>query len=330
MSGRGRSRRNQPKTNVAVSAEMLTGTGVVEFPNNSGLDSSSDNAEVTTTDSVVPSMVIRVEDEVNFGSGDDVLRHVAETDGEVEQADSGAGSPAAEPTELHAIFRSSTPSPEPACDNAFNEVGSEQGQDEEVTKSSLKQGDNMVPAAASEAELAVTDIYGTDTKSPFRQSLKLGATGPGRRLSAGPNMLFNQYTMQRSEAVVKIRSLMSLGEGTINTAMQNIAICLTTAINRGDLNWRPSDRKTLTENLRTLQFTSKSLFNTAINAVIATVLCCSLVGVVGLWLTGAFDKKKTVNGSAFAFFAFGEKQHAEKTIHQAELILQQAPAPAMS
>lgn len=252
---------------------------------------------------------------------DSSASHVSDRDDAVDEADLVAESVDMQKNELH-IFSSPTASPVSEMDDVVDEAVS-------VEPAALEE-DNDADVQKLEPEL--TNIY-ENPKSPFRHALRVAnnrgvRAAPAERLYS-PFLINHtvQYTEQQNAAIIKINSLVTLAEGRNNQAAQDIAACLIGVIKRADLSFSVDDRETLTDNLRTLQFTSKSLFNTAINAVIATVLCCSLVGVLALWLTGAFDKKKTVNGSPFAFFAFGEKQQVEKTIHEAELILQ---APLMS
>lgn len=61
----------------------------------------------------------------------------------------------------------------------------------------------------------------------------------------------------------------------------------------------------------------KSHFNTALNAILAVLAVCTVVGIPALWLTGTLQKNMEKNGSIFAFTMFGAKQKAECDIYQA-------------
>ncbi|PJD90541.1 MAG: hypothetical protein CK424_07610 [Legionella sp.] len=102
-------------------------------------------------------------------------------------------------------------------------------------------------------------------------------------------------------------------------ALNNITKFLETLVRAPYLgNVRAEQLKDLKKDLNVLQFTSRSLFNSALNAVITAIAYATVVIYAGLWLSGKLEKNKKESGSQFMFFAFGEKQQAQKLIHKVE------------
>ncbi|MCR9192994.1 MAG: hypothetical protein NXI01_10170 [Gammaproteobacteria bacterium] len=74
----------------------------------------------------------------------------------------------------------------------------------------------------------------------------------------------------------------------------------------------------LKHHLNILQNTSQSLCNSAVNILAIAFAYGSVVGILGLWLSGSLERNQSNKGNSHLFFTFGQKQQAEMLIHQAQ------------
>lgn len=68
--------------------------------------------------------------------------------------------------------------------------------------------------------------------------------------------------------------------------------------------------------LKRLQFTNKSLLNSALNFSISLFLTASIIGLFLAYCTGWLQANQKASGHSFMFFAFGAKQAAQQLSHQ--------------
>jgi hypothetical protein len=140
-----------------------------------------------------------------------------------------------------------------------------------------------------------------------------------------PEALLNRAALNMSQVdsvIVDLELLIEDAEDAdpqsdISKALNKIANCLKEGLASSSpqayFDGKKDDLKTDLNALRGL----KSHFNTALNAILAVLAVCSVVGIPALWLTGTLQKNMEKNGSIFAFTMFGAKQRVECDIYQA-------------
>lgn len=67
----------------------------------------------------------------------------------------------------------------------------------------------------------------------------------------------------------------------------------------------------LQEELRTLQYTDTSLYTSALNLILLTFACCTIIGMPALWLSGVLEKNAKDKGNPLLFADKGQKQQTE-------------------
>ena len=142
--------------------------------------------------------------------------------------------------------------------------------------------------------------------------------------SARPSRSFSARAKEKNPAGKKIAAFRALADQhsteSIKKAMVSIANILETGLdNPAPETYFRGQQCYLKQHLATLGRTSSSLCNSALNLIVLVLACCSVIGISILWGTGQLEANKTTKGSAFMFFAFGERQQAEVLIRETQL-----------
>lgn len=176
----------------------------------------------------------------------------------------------------------------------------------------------LQPASQSLSALQVKYETAIKRMNTFSELSALATINHGRI----PEALLSRLALNMSQADSAIGDLQVLidnadAESDISKALNKIASCLKDGLAscspQAYFDGKKDELKTDLNTLHNL----KSHFNTALNAILAVLAVCSVVGIPALWLTGTVQKNMEKNGSIFAFTMFGEKQRAECDIYQA-------------
>lgn len=102
-----------------------------------------------------------------------------------------------------------------------------------------------------------------------------------------------------------------------NITVQNLGIFLKSGVkNSNPSDYFMNNLDIMRSYVLKLQFTSKSLANTAVNIIITVLLALSVVGLPLAYCSGWLEKNKQASGHSLMFTSFGAKQAAQTLFHQ--------------